>query len=118
VKRVVNRSNLLILIDVEHLGDDVKMCPGSFGPPPYKVARLGPLYIVVLGHQENSAWVDLWQFMIEPLPDGTSHLILRTRANMTGGIWSIIHPGVFIMERGMLYGIKHRAEALAGQYST
>ena len=29
---------------------------------------------------------------------------------MTGGIWDIIHPGVFIMERGMLNGIKARVE--------
>jgi hypothetical protein len=41
-------------------------------------------------------------------------LILRTRTKMTGGIWSIIHPGVFVMERGMLLGIKDRAEAIAG----
>ena len=32
---------------------------------------------------------------------------------MVGGIWSVIHPGVFIMERGMLRGIKARAEKLA-----
>jgi hypothetical protein len=38
-------------------------------------------------------------------------LILRTRTNLTGGIWTIIHPGVFIMERAMLVGIKVRVEA-------
>ena len=38
---------------------------------------------------------------------------LRTRTMMTGGFWDIIHPGVFIMERGMLRGIKERAEELA-----
>jgi hypothetical protein len=32
---------------------------------------------------------------------------------MVGGIWTIFHPGAFIMERGMLYGIKERAETLA-----
>jgi hypothetical protein len=32
---------------------------------------------------------------------------------MTGGFWDIIHPGVFVMERGMLKGIKARAEKLA-----
>jgi hypothetical protein len=30
-----------------------------------------------------------------------------------GGFWTIIHPGIFIMERGMLFGIKERAERLA-----
>ncbi len=99
------------------VGDLVKMCPGKFGPVPYTVALLEPSSAVVMGHQENGAWVDLWQFVIQRLPDGTSRLLLRTRTNMTGGFWSIIHPGVFIMERGMLRGIRDRAEALANQGS-
>jgi hypothetical protein len=31
---------------------------------------------------------------------------------MVGGLWTVIHPGVFIMERGMLFGIKARAESM------
>jgi hypothetical protein len=93
-------------------GDLVRMCPGEFGPVPFTVALLQPSTSVVMGHQENGVWVDLWQFVIQPLPNGASRLILRTRTNMTGGIWSIIHPGIFIMERGMLIGIKDRTEAI------
>jgi hypothetical protein len=33
---------------------------------------------------------------------------------MVCGLWDIIHPGVFVMERGMLRGIKARAENAAG----
>lgn len=95
------------------VGDLVRMCPGAAGPPPYTVAQLHPNQAMVLGHQENDEWVDLYQFVITPQADGSSRLILRTRTMMTGGIWDIIHPGVFIMERGMLHGIKARAEALA-----
>ena len=57
--------------------------------------------------------MDLSQFVITPQADGSSRLILRTRTMMVGGLWDIIHPGVFIMERGMLRGIKARAEKLA-----
>ncbi len=92
------------------VGDVVKMCPGNFGPPPYTVALLVPDRAIVLGHQENGRWVDLWQFVLVPRPDGTTRLILRTRTLMTGGFWTVIHPGVFIMERGMLQGIRDRAE--------
>lgn len=92
------------------VGDQVKMCPGSFGPPPYQVALVEPLYSIVLGHNENNTWSDVWQFVIEPKPDGTSRLIVRTRTNLSGGIWDMLHPAIFIMERGMLYGIKERAE--------
>jgi hypothetical protein len=95
------------------VGDQVHMCPGEAGPPPYIVAQIHPDQAIVLGHQEDGAWVDLYQFVIVPQDDGSSRLILRTRTMMTGGLWTVIHPGVFLMERGMLYGIKQRAELLA-----
>jgi hypothetical protein len=99
----------------QHLqvGDPVHMCPGEEGPPPYVVAQVHPNQAIVLGHQEGEEWVDLYQFVIVPQADGSSRLILRTRTMMTGGLWDLIHPGVFLMERGMLHGIKTRAEALA-----
>lgn len=95
------------------VGDEVRMCPGDSGPPPYTVVQLHPNQAMVLGHQEDGEWVDLYQFVIAPQADGSSRLILRTRTMMAGGLWDLIHPGVFIMERGMLHGIKERAERLA-----
>ena len=95
------------------VGDLVRMCPGESGPPPFTVAQLHPNQAMVIGHQEDGEWVDLYQFVIVPQADGASRLILRTRTMMTGGLWDIIHPGVFIMERGLLQGIKTRAEAFA-----
>lgn len=92
-------------------GDLVEMCPSGI-PPAYEVARIIPNRAIVMGHQEDGAWVDLWQFVLLPQEDGTTRLILRTRTMMTGGIWSVIHPGVFVMEYGLLHGIKARAEAL------
>jgi len=89
------------------------MCPDGFGPPPYTVAQIHPNQAMVMGHQEGDKWVDVYQFVITPQADGSSRLILRTRTMMVGGLWDIIHPGVFIMERGMLRGIKERAEKLA-----
>ncbi len=95
------------------VGDEVHMCPNEPAPPPYIVAQIHPNQAIVMGHQEDGKWVDLYQFVIVPQPDGSSRLVLRTRTIMVGGIWTIIHPGTFIMERGMLYGIKERAERLA-----
>ena len=96
----------------QHLqvGDEVHMCPNEPAPPPYLVAQIHPDQAIVLGHQENGEWVDIYQFIIVPQADGTSRLILRTRTMMTGGFWAVIHPGIFIMERGLLYGVKERAE--------
>lgn len=93
------------------VGDQVRMCPGDFGPLPYEVALVEANHAVVMGHQENGEWVETWHFVIIPQADGTSRLVLRSRSQLTGGIWAIFHPGIFIMERGMLMGIKERAEA-------
>ena len=92
------------------VGDEVHMCPDEPAPPPYLVAQIHPDQAIVLGHQENGEWVDIYQFIIVPQADGTSRLILRTRTMMTGGFWAVIHPGIFVMERGLLYGVKARAE--------
>jgi hypothetical protein len=95
------------------VGDLVKLCPKEPGPPPYTVAQILPNQAIVMGHKENGKWVDLWQFVILPQADGSSRLILRTRTMAVGGLWDIIHPGVFIMERGLLLGVKERAEKMA-----
>ena len=98
---------------VLEVGDLIHMCPDEPAPPPYIVAQIHPTQALVMGHKDQGEWVDLYQFVVLPQEDGTSRLVLRTRSNMVGGIWSIIKPGAFIMERGMLLGIKQRAENLA-----
>lgn len=92
------------------VGDLVKMCANREMPVPYTVAQVWPNEALVLGHQENGEWVDLWQFVIRPVDENSSRLVLRTRTQMVGGFWTVIHPGVFVMERGMLRGIKARVE--------
>jgi hypothetical protein len=95
------------------VGDKVHMCPDATVPPPYLVAQIHPNQAIVWGHQEDGEWVDLYQFVITPQDDGSSRLVLRTRTMAVGGIWTVMHPGIFVMERGMLHGIKERAERLA-----
>ena len=36
-----------------HVGDPMKMCPGTFGPPPYIIAQIVPNQAIVMGHQDN-----------------------------------------------------------------
>jgi len=95
------------------VGDLMRMCPTDFGPIPYSIAQIEPNRAIVMGHQENGRWTDTWQFVVVPQPDGTSRLITRSRTTLTGGIWDVLHPVIFFMERGMLLGIKERAEGLA-----
>ncbi len=111
--KLVNANNIHPEWQDLKVGDLVKMCPHEPGPPPYVVARIEPNQAIVMGHQENGKWVDLWQFVLVPQTGGVTRLILRTRTMAVGGFWNVIHPGIFIMERGMLLGIKERAEDMA-----
>jgi hypothetical protein len=60
-----------------------------------------------------------WTFALRPLPDGTTRLLVRTRADyrphavLTPGVRLLLEPIHFVMERGMLLGIKRRAEHAA-----
>ncbi len=93
------------------VSDEVKMCPNEPGPPPYLVAALEPDRAMILGHKNpQGVWEETWAFVITPQRDNSSRLVARDRTMAVGGFWEVIHPGVFIMERGMLLGIKERAE--------
>ena len=92
------------------VGDPMKMCPGTSGPPPYEIAILKPNQAIVMGHKDKGAWVEAWQFNLVPQEDGTTRLVIRSRSSAEGLIWDVIRPGEFIMMRGMMLGIKERAE--------
>jgi hypothetical protein len=95
------------------VGDKVKMCPDENMPPAYIVARMDPNQAIVLGHQDGDRWVEVWQFVMVPQQDGSTRLVIRSRSEMGGWFWNIMRPGEFIMMRGMIQGIKDRAEKMA-----
>jgi hypothetical protein len=57
-----------------------------------------------------------WSFTLRPMFDGATRLLLRTRANygphgfLARAMALLLEPTHFVMERGMLLGIKRRAE--------
>ena len=94
------------------VGDPVRMCPGTSGPPPYEVAMLESDRAMILGHQDNGEWVEVWQYVLLPQADGSTRLVLRSRNAAQGWFWDAMRPGEFIMARGMLLGIKERSEGM------
>jgi hypothetical protein len=92
------------------VGDPMKMCPGTSGPPPYIISIIEPNHAIVMGHKENGNWTDIWQFLVVPQNDGTTRLVIRSRNSLQGWFWDAMRPGEFIMMRGMMLGIKERAE--------
>jgi len=97
------------------VGEPMKMCPGTSGPPPYEIAILEPNHAIVMGHKDKGSWIEVWQFNLVPQNDGTTRLVIRSRNNAQGWFWDLIRPGEFIMSRGMLLGIKQRAEGMTGK---
>jgi hypothetical protein len=99
-------------------GDLVRMCPGEFGPPPYIVVDIQPERALIIGHKfapgeapPGVTWSDTWAFILQPLDDQTTRLIVRNRNALEAAWVRWIEPASFVMERGMLLGIHQRAEA-------
>jgi hypothetical protein len=97
-------------------GDDVRMCQEGYGPAPYEVAAVEPGSALIMGHRAEAgkAWADSWTFVLSPIDARSTRLYIRTRTTLTGLMWDVIDPGVFLMEYGMLNGIKTRAEGGLG----
>ena len=84
---------------------------GRFGGLGWRVNVLEPMQVIGL---EN------WgTFVLQPIDSGTTRLIVRTRGDAPPGVASflfasldvfVFEPAHFIMERGMLLGIRRRAE--------
>lgn len=91
-------------------GDVVRMCPEGTGPPMvYVVKQVTPPSAWVLAIEEHGAPVTTWAFDLRREGSGT-RLLVRNRTGVAQGWQELIEPGVAVMERGMLEGIKLRAE--------
>jgi len=108
------------------IGDTVPLSPVG-GP---KVALLDPGRALVLSETMDlrtgrsippvppTGWAMdwSWSFTLRPMFDGATRLLVRTRADyrphgfLAPAMALLLEPTHFVMERGMLLGIKRRAE--------
>jgi hypothetical protein len=104
------------------VGGYVRMYPEGKGPPPFRIAAIYPNEALVVGHTQGLvepapgvAWSDTWAFVLRPIDADHTRLLLRTRTHGwdAPAIEAMLEPGVFVMERGMLRGIKERVEGAA-----
>ncbi len=86
------------------------------GPEELTVAAIEPGRALVLRYEARGMeWV--WQFGLYPLDDNRTRLISRgtERVPNTAAMWlfmRVTEPAAFVMTRGMLLGLKARAEML------
>ncbi|MGZ4681268.1 MAG: SRPBCC family protein [Acidimicrobiales bacterium] len=114
----------------QHLEVGDRVClapPGWMGTPngmELPVAELIEGASIVLRQQPpDSPWEGVWSFHVRPVDAGSCRLVIRSRtatprgaARVAGEAMAVVmDPITFAMERGMLLGIKLRAErAVAG----
>jgi hypothetical protein len=91
------------------VGDVVRLCPEGSGPPiAYVVKEVSPPTALVLAVEDGGRPATTWAFALLPVPGGT-RLLTRNRTGVAQGWQAAIEPGVFVMETGMLRGIRDRA---------
>jgi hypothetical protein len=77
--------------------------------------RMAPGRSLVLVDELPSGCTTTWAFGLRPLGRGRTRLVLRRGGTEPGAferaLNALLEPGYFVMDRGMLRGIKRRAEA-------
>ncbi len=109
----------------QHLDVGDRVClapPGWMGTPNGLVLPVAEVVdgeaIVLRQQPPDSPWEGVWSFHVRSLGGGTSRLVIRSRTATARGwgrvlSWAmavVMDPVTFSMERGMLLGIKRRAE--------
>ena len=100
------------------LGDRIWFCPDRYPIKPRpgpRVVAVEPNRALVLCHQvteDATTCPGTWQFVLESVGKNATRLILRSRSGTSPTTWFDImaEPGYFVLTRGMLLGIKRRAE--------
>lgn len=96
------------------LGDPVHMAPPDRfdGTARMDIALIEPERVLILRSPAEAPddQAASWTFVLDPLDDMTTRLIVRTRMMTTPVMRVVLDPAHFVMERKMLHGIKQRAE--------
>jgi hypothetical protein len=112
------------------IGDHIRLTPERYlGRVPgqyYCVKKIQPNEALVLLQELPTGALNSWSFILRPRAAGQTRLIVRGRTSSPAGFAArfgrvvelvLLEPGYFMMERGMLRGIKRRAEAMSAEDS-
>jgi uncharacterized membrane protein len=111
------------------VGERVRLTPDPYlGRLPgqyYTVTEIRPREALVMLQQLPTGANTSWSFVLRASGSEKTRLLVRARASAPAQASAraartlellLLEPGYFFMERGMLRGIKHRAETLAGRH--
>jgi hypothetical protein len=113
---VTNADQIIPELQTLQVGDTVGVRSKEEGA---RVAVLERGRALTLVDEPTPGYLSTWDFGLYPLDQGHTRLVLRrgetSPDTVARALAVVMEPGYFIMDRGMLLGIKHRAEGGAGQ---
>ena len=105
------------------VGDPIRLTPEVYlGRLPgqfYRAEEIRPVEALTMLQDLPGGGVSSWSFVLRALPDRRTRLLVRGRTSAKPSFGArvarslellLLEPGYFVMERGMLLGIKRRAE--------
>jgi hypothetical protein len=121
--QIHNLDRIEASLQTLRVGDPVRLTPEVYlGRVPgqfYRVQEIRPGQALVMLQELPTGGTASWSFVLRPLPGERTRLIVRARTSRPSSLGArlarraellLLEPGYFVMERGMLRGIKRRAE--------
>lgn len=99
------------------LGDVVRLTPDPYLGHPGQfmtVADIWPSRALAFRQPMPNGTLGSWAFALRPRPDGTTRLLMRRRRGRPSLMDRLLWPGYVYMDRGVLEGIRERAEGTVG----
>ena len=95
------------------VGDSVRLTPDPYLGQPGQVmivAEIQPQRALVFRQTLPNRSTASWAFLLLPQDDGTTRVIMRRRGDRPTVFDRVMSPGYVFMDRGMLRGLRERAE--------
>lgn len=102
------------------IGDTIRLTPDPYLGQPGQVvtvADLWPRRALVFRHAMPHGTIGSWAFILRPQFDGSTRLLLRRRSEKPSVLDRLLWPGYLLMDRGMLHGLRERAEDMACRHT-
>jgi hypothetical protein len=106
----------------QHLaaGDTIRLTPDPYLGQPGQymtVAEIQAARALVFRQTLPNGSIATWAFLLRARDDGTTRLVMRRRGERPTVFDRVMTPGYVFMDRGMLHGLRARAECAAHRLS-